>query len=33
VQRVLINAARWAAPVPGPAIGIANRKEPLEPIP
>ncbi len=33
VQRVLANAARWAAPVPGPAIGIANRKEPLEPIP
>jgi len=30
IQRVLINAARWAAPVNRPKTEFGNRKEPLE---
>ncbi len=32
VQTVIRNAVLWAAPVPGPVIRVANRKEPLEPL-
>jgi len=32
VQRVLTNAVKWAAPVPGPVIRVRNVKEPLEPL-
>lgn len=32
VRRVILNAVRWAAPTHGPAITIANRAEPIEPI-
>lgn len=30
VQRVITNAVRWAAPVPGPLLVVVNRTEPLE---
>ena len=32
IQRVISNAVRWAAPTYGPAITVARRPEPLEPI-
>jgi trehalose utilization protein len=32
VRRVILNGVRWAAPTHGPAITIANRPEPIEPI-
>ncbi len=30
VLRVISNACRWAAPVPGPVIRVEHRREPLE---
>lgn len=32
VQRVIVNAVRWAAPTPGVAFAYGHRPEPLEPL-
>lgn len=33
VLKVIANAARWAAPVPGPALTVVNDRKSLEPVP